>query len=188
MLIGGTASAMCSTPPVAAATLVAAAQSGDAGAFGELYARYTGMVNAIALARVPRDVAADVVQETFLRALRRLQALRQPECFGGWLAAIARNVARDLARQRREVGTLDENPPASDAPPDDFDARLALRAIRTLPVAYRETLMMRLVQGMSGPEIAEQTGMTPGSVRVNLHRGLKLLRHHLEHSLKGVAR
>ena len=52
----------------------------------------------------------------------------------------------------------------------------ALGAVRSLPEAYRETLMMRLVEGMTGPEIAAATGLTPGSVRVNLHRGMKLLR------------
>jgi RNA polymerase sigma-70 factor (ECF subfamily) len=54
-----------------------------------------------------------------------------------------------------------------------------LRAIRSLPEAYRETLALRLVEGMSGPEIAEQTGLTPASVRVNLHRGMLLLKEKL---------
>ena len=51
-----------------------------------------------------------------------------------------------------------------------------LEAIRKLPEAYRETLIFRLVEGMSGPEIASQTGLTPESVRVNLCRGMKMLR------------
>ena len=52
----------------------------------------------------------------------------------------------------------------------------ALQAIRRLPEAYRETLILRLVEGMSGPEIAVLTGLTPQSVRVNLHRGMVKLR------------
>ena len=48
-----------------------------------------------------------------------------------------------------------------------------------MPDAYRETLVLRLVEGMTGPEIAERTGLTAGSVRVHLHRGLKLLRERL---------
>ena len=51
--------------------------------------------------------------------------------------------------------------------------------MKSLPSAYRETLLMRLVEGMTGPEIAEATGLTPGSVRVNLHRGMKQLREKL---------
>jgi len=54
-----------------------------------------------------------------------------------------------------------------------------LAAIQRLPEAYRETLVLRLVEGMTGPEIAERTGLTPGSVRVNLHRGMQMLREAL---------
>jgi RNA polymerase sigma-70 factor (ECF subfamily) len=54
-----------------------------------------------------------------------------------------------------------------------------LAAIRSCPEAYKETLVLRLVEGMTGPEIAERTGLTPDSVRVNLHRGMKLLRQKL---------
>ena len=61
------------------------------------------------------------------------------------------------------------------------DSRAAeiLELIRNLPEAYRETLVLRLVEGMTGPEIASRTGLTAASVRVNLHRGMKLLREQL---------
>jgi len=59
------------------------------------------------------------------------------------------------------------------------EAREILKVIRALPDAYRETLVLRLVEGLTGPEIAGQTGLTPESVRVNLHRGMKLLREKL---------
>jgi RNA polymerase sigma-70 factor (ECF subfamily) len=59
---------------------------------------------------------------------------------------------------------------------DGPDAVLVLEQIRSLPEAYRETLLMRLVEGMTGPEIARQTGLKPESVRVNLCRGMKMLR------------
>ena len=52
--------------------------------------------------------------------------------------------------------------------------------VRELPEAYRETLVLRLVEGLSGPEIAAHTGLTHGLVRVNLHRGMRLLRRELE--------
>jgi RNA polymerase sigma-70 factor, ECF subfamily len=63
---------------------------------------------------------------------------------------------------------------------DDVEARAILDVIRSLPEAYREPLVLRLVEGMSGQEISERTGLTPASVRVNLHRGMKLLRARLE--------
>jgi RNA polymerase sigma-70 factor (ECF subfamily) len=59
------------------------------------------------------------------------------------------------------------------------EAMAVLAIIRTLPEAYRETLVLRLVEGMTGPEISTRTGLTPASVRVNLHRGMKLLRKRL---------
>ena len=64
---------------------------------------------------------------------------------------------------------------------DESDALAAeiLELIRNLPEAYRETLVLRLVEGMTGPEIAARTGLTAASVRVNLHRGMKLLRERL---------
>lgn len=63
------------------------------------------------------------------------------------------------------------------AQPDEVaDAAHVLRAIAALPEAYRETLMLRLVEGMSGQQIATLTGLTPASVRVNLHRGMARLR------------
>jgi DNA-directed RNA polymerase specialized sigma24 family protein len=51
--------------------------------------------------------------------------------------------------------------------------------VKELPEAYRDTLLMRLVEGMTGAEIGERSGLTPASVRVNLHRGMKLLRERL---------
>jgi len=58
----------------------------------------------------------------------------------------------------------------------DASANLVLDAIKSLPDAYREPLILRLVEGLTGPEIARRTGLTPGSVRVNLHRGMQQLR------------
>jgi RNA polymerase sigma-70 factor (ECF subfamily) len=64
---------------------------------------------------------------------------------------------------------------------DQSEAHQILQAIRSLPDAYRETLILRLVEGMTGPEIAARTGLTHGSVRVNLHRGMQQLRELLGH-------
>lgn len=154
---------------------VVAASSGDRAAFGRLYARYLPMVHGLLLARVPRGEAEDLVQEVFMQALRKLSTLREPGAFGGWLATIARNRAHDYFRRSRSREDLpDEIPAAKDSA--DSRALAVLAAIRRLPEAYRETLILRLVEGMSGPEIAVRTGLTPGSVRVNLHRGMAQLR------------
>ena len=72
--------------------------------------------------------------------------------------------------------------------PDDRrrEAAEVLRAIRSLSEAYSETLTLRLVEGMSGKEIAERTGLSHDSVRVNLQRGMQLLREQL--GISGVKR
>jgi RNA polymerase sigma-70 factor (ECF subfamily) len=162
------------------APLVAAARSGDRAAYGELYRRYVRMVHGILLARVPRIDVDDLVQDVFLHAMRQLNALRDPAAFGGWLATIARHRGSDHLRQTRPTEPLDDTPgPVPDAVAS-LEAQAVLRTLRTLPEAYRETLVLRLVEGMTGPEIAAATGLTPASVRVNLHRGMKQLRERLE--------
>jgi len=160
------------------ATLARAAREGDRAAFGELYARYARMVHGILLARVPRSEVDDLVQDVFLLALRRLDGLRNPHAFGPWLAMITRNRAADhFRRGSRETSGLPED--LRGAPPSEGEAVVVLGAIRRLPEAYREPLILRLVEGMTGPEIAQRTGLTPGSVRVNLHRGMQMLREQL---------
>ena len=84
----------------------------------------------------------------------------------------------DHYRAARNLAPLEDAPPQRAAA--DPDCFLVLDRIRSLPEAYRETLIMRLVEGMTGPEIAERTGLTPESVRVNLCRGMKMLRELLE--------
>ncbi len=175
---------LASLIPAAAASveaqLVAAAQAGDRGAYGRLYDRFAPMVHGILLARVPRSDVEDLVQDVFLQAMRRLSSLRSAEAFGGWIATIARNRARDHWRRGEDTVELPED--VAGAPHPEGDALVVLAAIRELPEAYRETLVLRLVEGMTGPEIAERTGLTAGSVRVNLHRGVQMLREALGRS------
>ena len=159
--------------------LIRAAVAGDRGAFGELYVRYARMVHGILLARVPPAEAEDLVQEVFLSAMKQLRDLRTAAAFRGWLGTIARNRAMDHHRRARETTPIElVDPPAPRGAAQD--AFLVLDQIRRLPEAYRETLVLRLVEGMTGPEIAAQTGLTHESVRVNLCRGMKLLRELLE--------
>jgi RNA polymerase sigma-70 factor (ECF subfamily) len=166
--------------------LILAAQRGDRAAFGLLYARYSRMVHGILLARVPFSDVDDLVQDVFLQALPRLNALREASRFPGWLASIARNRATDFHRRTKPIEEFDEQsdsaqsstsaPSANHSSHSSAEAHAVLDAIRSLPDAYREPLILRLVEGMSGTEIAARTGLTHGSVRVNLHRGMQQLR------------
>lgn len=159
------------------AVLVTAALAGDRDGFGRLYDLYAPLVHGILLARVPRAEVDDLVQDIFLHAYRKLSTLRDRAAFGPWIAMIARNRAVDFHRRTRETVEITDEMGGSNT--SDSRAAEILELIRSLPEAYRETLVLRLVEGMTGPEIAARTGLTPASVRVNLHRGMKLLRQKL---------
>lgn len=157
---------------------VRAVARGDRDAFARVYAAYGRMVRAVLLGRVPRTDVDDLLQDVFVTAYLRIAELRDPAAFGGWIATIARNRATDHLRQVRQHDQLPPELPGGEAVA--ADTLMVLDVIRKLPEAYRETLLMRLVEGMSGAEIAARTGLSAGSVRVNLHRGMKLLREKLE--------
>lgn len=162
-------------------SLVSAAREGDRGAFGALYERYARFVHGVLLANAERDDVPDLLQDVFLRAMRQLHTLRDPAAFGGWIATLARNEARMRHRRARVTEELTDRLPASSpeaaAPALDMDD--VLRALRSLSERYREPLTLRLVEQMSGEEIAERLGLTHGTVRVYLHHGLRLLREQL---------
>ena len=167
------------------AALVEASQQGHRDAFGQLYQRYARMVHGILLAKVPAAEAEDLVHEVFLRALPRLHSLRDASRFGAWLAAITRNMAKDYFRQPRvqvesgdDFATVDPSAESGEQA-ETQQATEILESVQSLPEAYRETLILRLVEGMTGPEIAAKTGLTHGSVRVNLNRGMQQLREKL---------
>lgn len=164
---------------------VQAARHGDRAAFARLHLRYAPMVHGIALARGPVGDAHDIVQESFLHALDGLHSLRDDGAFGPWLASIARNMAGELHRRGRlrsheSLHDLPARQASVDASPQLEQANMLLRVIRELPESYAETLMLRLVEGLTGPQIAACTGLTHGSVRVNLTRGMSLLRVRLK--------
>ena len=154
--------------------LVDSARGGDRSAFGILYRLFSPMVHGVLLARVQYCDAEDLVQEVFLSALRQLHSLRKPTAFPGWLATIARNRANDYHRRKVSASELPRNLAAgNDCAPEAF---AVISTIQDLPEPYREPLLLRLVEGMTGEEIAARTGLRPASVRVNLHRGMKRLR------------
>lgn len=161
------------------AALVALARGGDRDAFARLHRSYAAMVHGILLARVPRHEVDDLAQDVFIMALERLGGLRDDAAFGGWLATIARNRATDFHRSKRDDVELVDDIAHDPSSHNDSEAAHVLLLVKSLPEAYRETLVLRLVEGMTGPEIAERTGLTPGSVRVNLHRGMQMLKEKL---------
>jgi RNA polymerase sigma-70 factor, ECF subfamily len=174
-------------------SLVSAARDGDRAAFGRLYDRYARMVHGILLARVPPREVDDLVQEVFLSALRQLHSLRDLSRFGAWLGTITRNRANDYFRKAIPKEKVIE--PVSEGQAEsrttnssaEQEAAAILAVVRGLPESYREPLILRLVEGMTGPEIAARTGLTHGSVRVNLCRGMQLLREKLAETARGTS-
>ncbi|MBK8098407.1 MAG: sigma-70 family RNA polymerase sigma factor [Planctomycetes bacterium] len=166
-------------PPVA--DLVRRARLGDRAAFALLWRRYGPMAYAVILSVLPAVHAEDLLQEVALAALAALPSLRSDDGFAAWLCTIARNRARNASaalRRAPAAGDMDALP-ATTASVDVLEADEILATIRGLPATYREPLLLRFVAGLSGPEIGERLAMTPGSVRVNLCRGVKLLRARL---------
>src|SRR6202167_782859 len=160
------------------ATWVVAAQDGDRSAFGQLYERYARMVHGVLLARVPVGEVDDLVQDVFMRALSRLSTLRERASFGAWLAAIARNMANDYHRRSVQEEPLGDDASAQEiqrgtscADRDELGVSM-LQAVTSLSETYRETLILRLVEGMTGPEIAARTRMTHRSGGGHFHRGV----------------
>jgi len=173
---------MLAEESILSAELVRRARAGDREAFAELWRRYATTAHAVILSVLPGPAAEDLLQDVALAALAALPDLRNDDGFPAWLCAIARNRARNARAAFARAPAVDDM--------DQFAARSAdvtamqeadevLAVIRALPEAYRETLLLRFVAGLSGPEIAGRLGMTSGSVRVNLCRGVKLLRGRL---------
>ena len=152
-------------------------ENGEEAAFEEFYRQFSPLVHGIVLARVPYSDAEDLVQEVFLSAYRSIGKLRDRKALGPWLSTIARNRSSEYYRKRKQTDELHEDIEHIERP--SAEASEALRAILSLPDTYKETLVLRLVEGMTGPEIADLTGLQPASVRVNLHRGMKMLRKKL---------
>ena len=160
--------------------LLDAARGGNAGAFGEIYRRFARTVHGIIVSRVGPDDAEDLTQEVFAAVYRGLGTVRDGTALPAWICTVARNLATDhLRRIKRAPRRAPLEEASATTPAGDGEKELSERVmarIRELPDAYRETLVLRLVEGLTGPEIAVRTGMTPGSVRVNLTRGMARLR------------
>jgi RNA polymerase sigma-70 factor (ECF subfamily) len=133
------------------------------------------------------DVAADVAQDAFVKALRALDGFRGDAAFRTWLIRIVINTARSAMRAsaRRGERSLDgvEEPAGGEDP-----ARLALlRAeaervadhLDALPEKQRLAVTLRVYEGLSYKDIADACGSTEGAMRVNYHMGIKRLREWL---------
>jgi RNA polymerase sigma-70 factor (ECF subfamily) len=170
------------------------ARGGNASAFRELVDRSHETVFRLAAAQTgDRDEAADVVQETYIRAWERIGDLRDGAAVTAWLARIARNAAHERRRSwwSRIRAPLDAAPeerlagggerPAADAALEAAERADAVRrALARLPEKHRAVLALREVEGMTYEDIAAALGVPVGTVESRLHRARRALAGRLE--------
>lgn len=169
------------------ATLVERARRGDAVAFESLVRRHYRAAYAAAFGVLSNQMdAEDACQDAFVRALERLDELRQPERFAAWLVRIARNRAHNLRgyRQVRAAQPVETAALASPANPHGDTARAELRdrlerALEDLSETQREVVLLHDLYGWKHREIAEAMDLSEGMSRQHLMSARRRLRERL---------
>jgi len=168
--------------------LVRLTLKGDERAFGRLVERYQRPAYAVAYSVTGRhEDAEDAAQESFLVALDRLEACRNPDRFGGWLMTIVRNRSKNLIR-RESLRETEQVPPGArsraatpDRVAEDAQLREVLEAaLSQLPEVQRQIVLLHDLEGWKHREIAERLELPSGTVRSHLHFARKALRKALE--------
>jgi RNA polymerase sigma-70 factor, ECF subfamily len=172
--------------------LVVRLRAGDAGAFDVVHERFnTPLFNFLARLSRRRDVAEDLLEETRLRLVHRSAALRVDTRLGPWLFTVARNLYVSYRRSRlvedSHAGGLIGLWPFGSPQPSPFEITAASEtgrrleaALGTLPVAYREALLLVGVEGMRPAEAAAVCGITSEAMRQRLSRGRALMAERLD--------
>jgi RNA polymerase sigma-70 factor (ECF subfamily) len=183
--------------------VVLRARSGQEAAYRELIRRYERPVFALLFRMVrDRELAEDLAQETFVKALNAIESYRPEFKFSSWIFKIANNAAIDHLR-RRELDTLSldgsphaETPEAMQAtalqigarqesPLDTVEAKELGGAIEIaigrLRPEYRSCILLRHVEGRAYEEIAEILNLPLGTVKTYIHRARNELRQSLAH-------
>jgi RNA polymerase sigma-70 factor (ECF subfamily) len=174
--------------------LVARLRAGDTTAFDEVHDCFNRPLF-IFLARLSsrRDVAEDLLEETWLRLVARAPALREDTRLAPWLFTVARNLYVSYCRSRlledSHVGGLMGLWPYGFPSATPFETTAASEterrieaALAALPVACREALLLVGIQGMNAAEAAEVCGISPEAMRQRLSRARTLMARRLEES------
>lgn len=174
------------------ADLVVRAQQGDRAAFGELVEQFERTVHAICLRRLGNpSEALELTQEVFLHVMKRLDQLREPERFAGWLRQVAARMAINRATRRVqppnvETEVLEAAGEHRGAPLDELIARERAQklwaGLARLKDLDRETLVAFYIQGQSLIEIAESLDTPIGTIKRRLHTARKRLKAELQAS------
>lgn len=167
--------------------IIQQAANGNRQAFGALVREHQARVfHFIRRLLGSTDEAADLTQETFIRAYQALPRWRPEARFQTWLLQIARNAALDALRQRRRYADVpaDEQAEPVDPAPSPLrrlqsarDLMLLERLLARLPHEQREILLLREVEGLSYDELAATLQINAGTVKSRLARARNSLLH-----------
>lgn len=176
-------------------SLVIRSRGGDRLAFEELIRRTAKLVFArLFLETGSTHEAEDLSQQTFLLAFGRVHQLLDPRTFRPWLMSIAHSVVIDAARSmsRRKRGSQaaggaknlsalsDHSPPPTELAERNDQCQRVLAILRSMPQEYRDPLTLRYLSGADYETIGRELGLTNGSLRGLLHRGLAMLREQMK--------
>ena len=168
---------MDSFPASEDALLVAAARAGGRAAFAEIYRRHGAAVYGLALRLLGEPAAAqDLAHDVFLRALDRLDDLRDANHLRAWLKRATANGAIDQLRARRpglELAVLDT---LTDGEPDLAEAARLPPQLDRLPAPLRLLLWLHVVEGWTHAELAQRFGRSESWSKSAISRGLQRLR------------
>ena len=126
-----------------------------------------------------RDIAEDIVQESFTRAWKSLDQLTDDKAAKSWLFTIVRREnARRFERSKPPMETLETNEIIASKGNYDtsIEAFVLRQALARLNEEYREPLILQVIGGYSMEEIAQQLGLSKGAVMTRVHRARKKLR------------
>jgi RNA polymerase sigma-70 factor (ECF subfamily) len=168
------------------AALVVAARAGESWAREALFRRHARMALGLAHRLLPHDQEVDdVVQDCFVQALKRLDALDNPQAFAAWLGSIVVRTVGKRLRHRRLLARLglrapeELDPDAIAAPSAPGDVAVELRRVYAvvsgLPAQARVALVLRRVDGLEVPDIARRMGLSLSTVKRRLKTAEELL-------------
>jgi len=172
----------------AALECIRRAQAGDVDAFEQLYREHAGRIYALSLRLSGGDSsdATELMQDVFIRAWRRLSTFRGDCAFASWLHRLAvntmlENTRSDRRRTARVLPMDDTSRLEGAARSSGVDLRMDMEdAIASLPKGARLAFVLHDVEGYQHQEIAEQLGVSVGTIKAQLHRARRLLRERLE--------
>ena len=177
--------------------LVQRAQAGDRSAYGELVERFQPTVYAVALAKVRNPTEAqELAQEVFIHAMTKLDQLRDPACFAGWLRQITVRMALNRLTRRGPLHKVDgevlENAEAAGAGPLEQlvrseQAAALYRGLDRLKPVDRATLLAFYIRGRSLKQMSREFETPVGTIKRRLHVARNRLKKQLERAAAGGA-